>query len=168
MGGTNGQSGRAKKKLLFTGTRSHTVSQARGPVILLIHGMAGSSRTWDSVIPLLAKDHTVIAPDMLGHGESEKPQTDYSLGAFACGLRDLLRILSIEQATVVGQSLGGGVALQLAYQHPEFCERLVPRRQWRPRQRSQLGPSPADIAGCGPPHALSLPFADQELWRPRC
>jgi pimeloyl-ACP methyl ester carboxylesterase len=98
----------------------------RGPAILLIHGMAGSSRTWRGVMPLLARDHTVIAPDLLGHGESAKPMGDYSLGAHASGLRDLVvGALGIEQATLVGQSLGGGVAMQLAYQHPELCERLV-------------------------------------------
>jgi pimeloyl-ACP methyl ester carboxylesterase len=97
-----------------------------GPAIVLIHGMAGSSRTWRDVMPLLARQHTVIAPDLLGHGESAKPLGDYSLGAYASGLRDLVvGALGIERATLVGQSLGGGVAMQLAYQHPEFCERLV-------------------------------------------
>jgi len=97
-----------------------------GPVILLIHGMAGSSRTWRAVMKNLARDHTVIAPDLLGHGESAKPMGDYSLGAYASGLRDLLvGALGVESATLVGQSLGGGVAMQLAYQHPEICERLV-------------------------------------------
>lgn len=98
----------------------------KGPVILLIHGMAGSSRTWLDVMKVLARDYTVIAPDLLGHGESAKPMGDYSLGAYASGLRDLLvGSLGIEGATLVGQSLGGGVAMQLAYQHPELCERMV-------------------------------------------
>ncbi len=96
-----------------------------GPAVLLIHGIAGSSRTWEQVFPLLARDHTVVAPDLTGHGESAKPTSDYSLGAQASGLRDLLTVLEIERATVVGQSFGGGVAMQLAYQHPEHCERLV-------------------------------------------
>ncbi len=97
-----------------------------GPAIVLIHGMAGSSRTWRGAMPLLARHYTVIAPDLLGHGESAKPVGDYSLGAHAAGLRDLVvGALGIERATLVGQSLGGGVAMQLAYQHPELCERLV-------------------------------------------
>lgn len=97
-----------------------------GPVILLVHGMAGSSRTWLEVMNILAHDYTVIAPDLLGHGESAKPMGDYSLGAYASGLRDLLvGTLGIESATLVGQSLGGGVVMQLAYQHPELCQRLV-------------------------------------------
>ena len=96
-----------------------------GPVVLFIHGLAGSSTTWQEVMPTLADHYTVLAPDLLGHGESAKPRGDYSLGAYASGLRDLMVALGIERATVVGHSLGGGVALQLAYQFPERCERLV-------------------------------------------
>lgn len=95
------------------------------PVLLLIHGMAGSSGTWRAVAPTLTKRFTVIAPDLLGHGASDKPRHDYSLGAFASGLRDLMVALKVERATVVGQSLGGGIAMQFAYQHPERIERLV-------------------------------------------
>ena len=96
-----------------------------GPVLLLIHGMAGSATTWRQVMPGLAQRFTVVAPDLLGHGRSEKPQGDYSLGAFASMLRDLLVVLGHERATVVGQSLGGGVAMQFSYQYPERTERLV-------------------------------------------
>ena len=99
--------------------------EGTGPAVLLLHGIAGSSRTWRDVFPLLVDRFTVIAPDFMGHGLSEKPVGDYSLGAFASGIRDLLEVLDIERATVVGQSFGGGVAMQLAYQHPELCERLV-------------------------------------------
>lgn len=94
-------------------------------VLLLIHGMAGSAHTWRAVLPQLAKKYRVIAPDLIGHGQSSKPRTDYSLGAFAVGLRDLLDELGVASATVVGHSLGGGVAMQFLYQHPEYCRRLV-------------------------------------------
>ncbi len=96
-----------------------------GPNLLLIHGLAGSSRTWRAVMPRLARQCRVIAPDLLGHGESAAPVGDYSLGGFAAMLRDLLGVLEIDRVTVVGQSLGGGIAMQLAYQHPELAERLV-------------------------------------------
>ncbi len=97
-----------------------------GPVLLLVHGMAGSSATWNHVLPALAQRFTVVAPDLLGHGESGKPRrNEYSLSAHANVLRDLLNVLGHERATFVGQSLGGGVAMQLAYQFPERCERLV-------------------------------------------
>ena len=97
----------------------------QGAALLLIHGMAGSSATWDGVIPQLAKKYRVIAPDLLGHGESAKPRGDYSLGAFAAWLRDLLNELGVQRATMIGQSLGGGIAMQFAYQHRDYCERLV-------------------------------------------
>lgn len=96
-----------------------------GQVILLLHGIAGSSRTWRGVMPALAERYRVLAPDLLGHGESAKPVGDYSLGAYASGLRDLLDVLDVPSATIVGHSFGGGVAMQLAYQHPERCDRLV-------------------------------------------
>jgi pimeloyl-ACP methyl ester carboxylesterase len=77
------------------------------------------------MIPQLAKKYRVVAPDLLGHGQSDKPRGDYSLGAFAVWLRDLLDELGVTRATIVGQSLGGGVAMQFVYQHPDYCERLV-------------------------------------------
>jgi pimeloyl-ACP methyl ester carboxylesterase len=97
----------------------------KGPVLLLVHGLAGSAMTWRHVMAPLAERFTVIAPDLLGQGESDKPRAEYSLGAHVDTLRDLLDALGHEQATFVGQSLGGGVAMQLAYQFPERCERLV-------------------------------------------
>ena len=96
-----------------------------GPVLLLVHGITGSSANWRRVIGPLSERYTVIAPDMQGHGESAKPRGDYSLGAFASGIRDLLVALGHDRATVVGHSLGGGVAMQFAYQFPERLERLV-------------------------------------------
>src|SRR5437763_16849491 len=96
-----------------------------GPPIVLIHGVAGRAAQWDETMLLLAERHTVTAPDLLGHGESAKPRGDYSLGAHASGIRDLLVGLNIECATIVGHSLGGGIAMQFAYQFPERCERLV-------------------------------------------
>ena len=97
----------------------------RGPAVVLIHGVAGRAGQWDQTVGLLAEHHTVIAPDLLGHGDSAKPRGDYSLGAHASGIRDLLVGLKIESASIVGHSLGGGIAMQFAYQYPERCERLV-------------------------------------------
>ncbi|MGA2933297.1 MAG: alpha/beta fold hydrolase [Acidimicrobiales bacterium] len=97
----------------------------QGPVLLLLHGIAGSSLTWVPAMRLLHSDYTVLAPDFPGHGASEKPLGDYSLGNLASAMRDFLNLLGIDRATVVGQSFGGGVALQFAYQFPERCERLV-------------------------------------------
>jgi pimeloyl-ACP methyl ester carboxylesterase len=107
------------------GHRRAFLRGGQGPTLLLIHGIGDSSRTWRPVLNLLAEHHTVIAPDLLGHGDSDKPRADYSVGGFANGMRDLLAVLDVERATVVGHSLGGGVALQFAYQYPQLCERLV-------------------------------------------
>jgi pimeloyl-ACP methyl ester carboxylesterase len=96
-----------------------------GPAVLLIHGMGASSAVWEPVHAKLAQRFTVIAPCLLGHGESDKPRADYSLPAFANGMRDLLGVLGIDRVTVVGHSFGGGVALQLAYQFPHLVERIV-------------------------------------------
>jgi len=96
-----------------------------GPLIVLLHGIAASSATWEHVIPRLTKQHKVLAPDLLGHGESAMPPGDYSLGAYANVLRDLIAVLGQERCTIVGHSLGGGAAMQFAYQYPERCERLV-------------------------------------------
>ena len=107
------------------GHRVHFSIAGRGPAVVLIHGVAGRAGQWDQALALLAEDHTVIAPDLMGHGDSAKPRGDYSLGAHASGIRDLLVALSIERASIVGHSLGGGIAMQFAYQFPERCERLV-------------------------------------------
>ncbi|HWJ61225.1 MAG TPA: alpha/beta fold hydrolase [Acidimicrobiales bacterium] len=96
-----------------------------GPALLLLHGIGDSSASWVPLMRSLAEQYTVIAPDLLGHGESAKPRADYSVAAYANGMRDLLDVLGFDQATVVGHSLGGGVAAQLTYQHPTRVERLV-------------------------------------------
>jgi pimeloyl-ACP methyl ester carboxylesterase len=106
----------------------HTVSYVQkgsGPLLLLIHGMAGSLETWRSVIGPLGRDATVLAVDLPGHGSSSPGGGDYSLGSLAAGLRDVLVSLGHDRATLVGHSLGGGIAMQFSYQFPEMTERLV-------------------------------------------
>ncbi|TMK38606.1 MAG: alpha/beta fold hydrolase [Actinobacteria bacterium] len=131
---------RARRPPPGSGRRSVTVDQheivlhgrrvvyragGSGPGLLLVHGITSSSDTWLEVLEPLARHFTVLAPDLPGHGHSEAPAGDYSMGAYANGLRDLLVALEHERATLVGHSLGGGVVMQLAYQFPELCERLV-------------------------------------------
>ncbi|HET9154212.1 MAG TPA: alpha/beta fold hydrolase [Solirubrobacterales bacterium] len=106
--------------------RSVTYAEAgEGPVLLLIHGIGGTFENWQEVVEPLSRHHKVIAPDLPGHGASGPGGGDYSIGAFAAGLRDLLFALEHKRATVVGHSLGGGIAMQFAYQFPEMVERLV-------------------------------------------
>jgi pimeloyl-ACP methyl ester carboxylesterase len=96
-----------------------------GPPVVLIHGMLNSSSHWRSVALRLAGEYTVIAPDLIGHGDSAAPRGDYSLGAHAASIRDLLAAIGVERATIVGHSLGGGVAMQFFYQFPQRVERLA-------------------------------------------
>jgi pimeloyl-ACP methyl ester carboxylesterase len=114
-----------RAEIILHGHRFSYRRAGTGPLLVLLHGIAGSSTTWEDTISRLSGRHTVIAPDLLGHGDSSKPRGDYSLGAYANGIRDLLGALGEERGTIVGHSLGGGVALQFAYQFPERCERLV-------------------------------------------
>jgi pimeloyl-ACP methyl ester carboxylesterase len=96
-----------------------------GEPLVLVHGLGDSRRTWNRVMGALAVTHTVIAVDLPGHGESDAPGGDYSLGAHATVIRDLLLALGHTSATIAGHSLGGGVALQFAYQFPQHVDRLL-------------------------------------------
>ena len=113
------------QKVTIHGHRRAYVKMGSGPALLLLHGLGCDHTTWVPVIEKLAKRYTVIAPDLLGHGASDKPRADYSVGGYANGMRDLLTVLNIDKVTVVGHSLGGGVAMQFGYQFPERTERMV-------------------------------------------
>ena len=121
----NGDATANLKTVTLHGDRVAYRDEGTGEALLLVHGMGGSSNSWSGVIPLLAKKYRVIAPDLLGHGESDKPRGDYSVGAFAVLLRDLLDSLDVTRVTVIGHSLGGGIAMQFAHQHRQYCERIV-------------------------------------------
>jgi pimeloyl-ACP methyl ester carboxylesterase len=112
-------------EMTLHGQRVSYRTAGSGPALLLLHGIANSSETWAHVAPLLSERFTVIAPDLLGHGQSATPRGDYSLGAHASGARDVATALGHERVTVTGHSLGGGIAMQFAYQFPERTERLV-------------------------------------------
>lgn len=107
------------------GHRRAYVKRGNGPALLLLHGLACDHTTWAPVVDRLAERFTVIAPDFLGHGRSDKPRADYTVAGYANGMRDLLTVLGIDKVTVVGHSFGGGVAMQFAYQFPERTERLM-------------------------------------------
>ena len=115
----------AADEVVLHGHRVRFHSSGDGPLLVLLHGIASTADTWAPVATGLAANHTVLAHDLLGHGASAKPRGDYSLGAYASGVRDLITALGYERATVVGHSLGGGIAMQFAYQFPERVERLV-------------------------------------------
>src|SRR3954469_7919342 len=122
-----------------------------GPAVVLIHGMVNSSRHWESVALRLADRYTVVAPDLIGHGDSATPRGDYSIGAHAAVIRDLLALIGIERATIVGHSLGGGIAMQFFYQFPQRIERLAlvssggPGREVSPMLRTAAVPGAAGL-----------------------
>jgi pimeloyl-ACP methyl ester carboxylesterase len=113
------------EELTIHGRRIAYRSGGWGPLLVLIHGITSNSATWDRVLPALAERYTVLAPDLLGHGGSDKLRDDYSIGAHANMVRDLMDALGYRRATFVGHSLGGGIALQLAYQYSDRVDRLV-------------------------------------------
>lgn len=112
-------------EIILHGRSLSYVQAGNGPVLLLIHGVAGTLENWRAVIGPLSQHYTVVASDLPGHGRSAPGAGDYSLGAMAAGLRDLLLVLGHERATLVGHSLGGGIAMQFSYQFPQMTERLV-------------------------------------------
>jgi pimeloyl-ACP methyl ester carboxylesterase len=114
------------KPIVIHGSEVAYRFEGDGPLVVLVHGMAGSGSTWDRVVPSLVERFAVLTVDLPGHGASAKPaDCDYSLGSFASVVRDLMMALGLERGTIVGQSLGGGIAMQFAYQFPSRCERLV-------------------------------------------
>jgi pimeloyl-ACP methyl ester carboxylesterase len=110
---------------MLNGHEFSYLDSGQGPAILFIHGLTGSHRNWAHLVGALNTDHRVLAPDLFGHGTSAKPMGDYSLGAHAATMRDLLDLLGISRVTLVGHSFGGGIAMQFCYLFPERVERLV-------------------------------------------
>ena len=113
------------EEIVLHGRRLTLDRAGTGPVVLLIHGLAHTKDTWAPVMAELSTRCQAVAADLPGYGDSDPPPGDYSLGAYACVLRDLLDALGHRSATLVGHSLGGGIAMQFAYQFPERCDRLV-------------------------------------------
>jgi pimeloyl-ACP methyl ester carboxylesterase len=107
------------------GNRVAYRDEGAGEVLLLIHGLGANSSSWRAVLPKLATEYRVITPDLPGHGLSDPLPGEHSPAAFADWLRDLLDALGIPAVTVVGHSFGGGLAMQFADQHRDYCRRLV-------------------------------------------
>jgi pimeloyl-ACP methyl ester carboxylesterase len=149
----------SKAEIVLDGRRMAYRTGGDGPLVVLIHGITSNSATWDRVLPKLARRYTVLAPDLLGHGRSDKLRGDYSVAAHANTIRDLLDALGHRKATFAGHSLGGGVALQLAYQYPELVDRLVLVAPGGFGREVSLLLRAASVPGSGPVLALAA-------WRP--
>jgi pimeloyl-ACP methyl ester carboxylesterase len=115
----------APHTVLLHGQQLSYVDSGSGPVVLFIHGILGSQGHWAHLVDKMDDDNRVLVPDLFGHGESAKPLGDYSLSSHAATMRDLLDHLGVERVTLVGHSLGGGIAMQFYYLFPERVDRLV-------------------------------------------
>ena len=96
-----------------------------GNSIILIHGFGGSMWHWENQYPLLAKSYRVIIPDLLGSGLSDKPEIIYSPDHLVKFFLEFMKKLNITRATLIGNSMGAGLAMAMALDHPEYVERLV-------------------------------------------
>ena len=114
-----------EREIAVAGLPAHYLVAGEGPPLLLLHGDGESAHDWRRVLPGLARTHRVVAPDLPGFGGSAKPPGDYSPASFARFAAALLDALEIERATVVGNSLGGLVALRLALAEPGRVSALV-------------------------------------------
>jgi pimeloyl-ACP methyl ester carboxylesterase len=107
------------------GRRVNVVEMGDGPPLLLVHGLSGCWQNWLENIPHFARSHRVIAPDLPGFGSSEMPREEISIAGYARFLEELCDALSIDAAAVVGNSMGGHVASELAIGSPQRVERLM-------------------------------------------
>ncbi len=112
-------------KVVLHGHELSYLDTGAGPAVLFIHGILGSQRQWNKLVDKMDDDNRVLVPDLFGHGESAKPLGDYSLSSHAATLRDLLDHVGVDRVTLVGHSLGGGIAMQFYYLFPERVDRIV-------------------------------------------
>lgn len=110
---------------MVTGRELHYVHAGAGSPLVFLHGVLGSHKVWADLERNLAHDHLMIAPDLFGHGASDKRTGDYSVAAHAATVRDLLDHLGLSTVTLIGHSLGGGIALEFVYLFPARVTGLV-------------------------------------------
>jgi pimeloyl-ACP methyl ester carboxylesterase len=114
----------AKDASVF-GYRIHYLEAGRGDPVILLHGTGGEGARWMPTIEGLASNFRIISLDQIGFGQSDKPLTTYHSGVFAGFLARFMQAIGVPRATIIGQSMGAGVALYLAVHNPEMVERLV-------------------------------------------
>ncbi len=107
------------------GIRLHVAEAGEGPALVLLHGLSATHANWEHTIPAFADRWRVIAPDLPGHGRSAKPDAPYSIDFYAGVIRSLGRALGVHEAVVVGNSLGGQIAIELALSYPTWTRALV-------------------------------------------
>ena len=121
-------SARIHRDIKANGVRLRVTETGQGPTLVLLHGLFMDHTTWDHVSEELGRQYRVVAPDLPGFGQSEKPPESrfpYGINAFADAVVDLYAGLELGRAIMVGHALGGAVAITLAARHPELISRLV-------------------------------------------
>jgi 4,5:9,10-diseco-3-hydroxy-5,9,17-trioxoandrosta-1(10),2-diene-4-oate hydrolase len=114
-----------KKDTTVFSYKIHYVEAGRGAPVILLHGSGGEGARWMPTIKGLASEFHVIAPDQIGWGASDKPMTIYHSGVFAEFLARFMKEIGVPKAALVGQSMGAGVALQMAVNYPQLVDRMV-------------------------------------------
>ena len=112
-------------KLHVQGIDLHYITAGQGQPVLLLHGLGSSARDWEFQFPAFSERYQVVAVDTRGHGESSKPPGPYSLPLFASDVAGLIKALEIAPAHVLGISMGGMIAFQMAVSAPELVSSLV-------------------------------------------
>jgi len=107
------------------GIRLHYAEAGEGPAVVLLHGLSATHANWEYTIPEFADRWRVVAPDLPGHGRSAKPDAPYTIDFYAGVVRSLGRELGLREAIVVGNSLGGQIALELAIAYPAWTRAIV-------------------------------------------
>jgi len=118
----------AARDVAARGARVRLVEVGDGPALLLVHGYLSSRLIWEDVLPKLAAHFRVVAPDLPGFGESEKPppaRYAYGFDAFAESLVDVVAALGLGRISICGHGMGGSIALTLAARHPALVDKLV-------------------------------------------
>jgi len=114
-----------KKDIPVFSYKIHYLEAGRGTPVILLHGSGGEGARWMPTIKGLASEFRVIAPDQIGWGNSDKPMTIYHSGVFAEFLARFMKEIGVPKAALVGQSMGAGVALQMAVSYPQLVDRMV-------------------------------------------
>jgi pimeloyl-ACP methyl ester carboxylesterase len=113
------------RDIVVDGIRLHVTEAGRGPALLMLHGLSATHFNWEHTIGAFSDRFRVIAPDLPGHGRSDKPDAPYTIDFFAGVMRSLGRELGIDEAVVIGNSLGGQIAIQMALDYPTWTRALV-------------------------------------------
>jgi haloacetate dehalogenase len=140
------------------GIRHHYAEAGEGAPIILLHGFPETSYAWRHQIPVLAKTYRVIAPDLRGYGETEKPASGYDKRTMASDVRELMRVLDLPRIALVGHDRGARVATRFAKDHADVLDRLVvmdnvPTRIVAREFNARLARAFSDW--CYNPHAIS-------------